>query len=167
VLLNTLGKLIEKMLACRLQFDGVAHGAFEPNQFGGIAQHSTEDAGVYLTHLVRVGWAKGLQTSVVAFDIAQFFPSLNHDILLEIISQLGFPVEMGPFHRFFFFFFVQQFITRGSTAVCGWHIQTLNTLRLHYAVPVMYYQNLEASFWQANVSQGPQIFPIPCRPFER
>jgi hypothetical protein len=73
VLLNTLGKLIEKMLACRLQFDGVAHGAFKPNQFGGIAQCSTEDAGVYLTHLVCAGWAKGLQMSVVAFDIAQFF----------------------------------------------------------------------------------------------
>jgi hypothetical protein len=29
VLLNTLGKLVEKMLACRLQFDGVAHGTFE------------------------------------------------------------------------------------------------------------------------------------------
>jgi hypothetical protein len=99
VLLNTLGKLIEKMLACRLQFNGIAHGAFEPNQFGGIAQHSTEDAGVYLTHLVRAGWAKSLQTSVVAFDITQFFPSLNHDVLLEIISQLGFPVKMGPFFR--------------------------------------------------------------------
>jgi hypothetical protein len=99
VLLNTLGKLIEKMLARRLQFDGVAHGAFEPNQFGGITQHSTEDTGVYLTHLVRAGWAKGLQMSVVTFDIAQFFPSLNHDVLLEIISQLGFPVEMGPFFR--------------------------------------------------------------------
>jgi retron-type reverse transcriptase len=99
VLLNTLGKLIEKMLSYRLQFDGVAHGAFEPNQFGGIAQHSTEDAGVYLTHLVRAGWARGLQTSVVAFDIAQFFPSLNHNVLLDIISRLGFPVEMGPSFR--------------------------------------------------------------------
>jgi hypothetical protein len=78
VLLNTLGKLVEKMLAHRLQFDSVAHNAFEPNQFGGIAQRSTKDAGIYLTHLVRAGWAKGLQTSVVAFDIAQFFPSLNH-----------------------------------------------------------------------------------------
>jgi hypothetical protein len=53
VLLNTLGKLVEKMLARRLQFDGVAHNAFEPNQFGGVAQCSTEDAGIYLTHLVR------------------------------------------------------------------------------------------------------------------
>jgi len=31
VLLNTLGKLFEKMLSQRMQFDGVAHGAFQPN----------------------------------------------------------------------------------------------------------------------------------------
>jgi hypothetical protein len=99
VLLNTLGKLVEKMLACRLQFDGVAHNAFEPNQFGGIAQHSTKDAGIYLTHLVRAGWARGLQTSVVVFDIAQFFPSLNHEVLFDIFSRMGFPAVLGPFLR--------------------------------------------------------------------
>src|SRR6202790_5117279 len=109
VLLNTLGKLVEKMLARRLQFDGVAHGAFQPNQFGGVAQRSMEDAGVYLTHLIRAGWAKGLQTSVVAFDIAQFFPSLNHSVLLDIILRSG----------FFFFFLGHQFLTRGSNAVRG------------------------------------------------
>jgi hypothetical protein len=99
VLLNTLGKLVEKMLARRLQFDGVAHNAFEPNQFGGVAQRSTEDAGIYLTHLVRAGWAKGLQTSVVAFDIAQFFPSLNHEVLFDVFSRMGFPAVLGPFLR--------------------------------------------------------------------
>jgi hypothetical protein len=99
VLLNTLGKLVEKMLARRLQFDGVAHGAFEPMQFGGVAQRSTEDAGAYLTHLVCAGWAMGRQTSVVAFDIAQFFPSLNHEVLLRIISLLGFPEVVGNFFR--------------------------------------------------------------------
>ena len=70
VLLNTLGKLIEKMISTRLQFDGVKFGVFHPNQFGGIRQRSTEDAGLFLTHLVRTGWAQGLRTSVVAFDIA-------------------------------------------------------------------------------------------------
>jgi retron-type reverse transcriptase len=101
VLLNTLGKLIEKMLARQLQFDGVAHGTFEPNQFGGITQRSTEDAGVYLTHIVRSGWAEGMETSVVAFDIAQFFPSLNHEVLLEVISRLGFPhVVVEFFHSY-------------------------------------------------------------------
>src|SRR5205807_2389818 len=79
VLLNTIGKLIEKMLANRMQFEAQKHSIFHPNQFGGIRQHSTEDAGVFLTHIVRAGWAKGLKTSVVAFDLAQFFPSVNHD----------------------------------------------------------------------------------------
>jgi hypothetical protein len=87
------------MLARRLQFDGVAHNAFEPNQFGGIAQRSTEDAGIYLTHLVRAGWAKGLQTSVVMFDIAQFFPSLNHEVLFDVFSRMGFLAVLGPFLR--------------------------------------------------------------------
>jgi len=52
VLLNTLGKLVEKMLSCHMQFNRVHHGAFQPNQFGGISQRSTEDAGVFLTHLI-------------------------------------------------------------------------------------------------------------------
>jgi hypothetical protein len=99
VLLNTLGKLIEKMLARRLQFDGVAHDVFHPNHFGGVAQRSTEDAGVYLTHLIRAGWAKGLTTSVVTFDIAQFFPSINHSVLLEVVARSGFPPCVGNFFR--------------------------------------------------------------------
>ena len=89
-LLNTLGKLIEKMVARRLQFDAVKYGILHPNQLGGVAQQSTEDAGVFLTHLVQAGWAKGLKTSIIAFDIAQFFPSLNHSMLTSILSHFGF-----------------------------------------------------------------------------
>jgi hypothetical protein len=36
VLLNTLGKLIEKMISTQLQFDGVKFGVFHSNQLGGI-----------------------------------------------------------------------------------------------------------------------------------
>jgi len=80
-----------------MQFDGVQHSTFQPNQFRGIFQHSTEDAGVFLTHLISAGWAKKLKTSVVAFDIAQFFPSLNHDILMVVIQKAGFPLVLGNF----------------------------------------------------------------------
>jgi Reverse transcriptase (RNA-dependent DNA polymerase) len=97
VLLNTLGKLFEKLLSQRLQFDSVAHGAFHPMQFGGITQCSTEDAWVYLTHLVCAGWAEGLQMSMVMFDITQFFPSINHDVLLQVIDRSGFPPCVGRF----------------------------------------------------------------------
>ena len=41
-------------------------------------------------HLVRAGWAKGLKTSVVAFDIVQFFLSLNHSMLTLILRHFGF-----------------------------------------------------------------------------
>ena len=116
VLLNTLGKLIEKIIARRLQFDAVKYGILHPNQLGGVAQWSTEDAGVFLTHLVQAGWVKGLKTSVVAFDIAQFFSSLNHSMLTLILRH------------FFFFFLNHQFVTRCSIAVRG-RLSTTSSLQ--------------------------------------
>ncbi|CAA7267767.1 unnamed protein product [Cyclocybe aegerita] len=89
ILLITFGKLIEKMIANRIQFDAVKHDIFHPNQLGGIRQRSTEDAGLILTHLVRVGWVKGLQTSALAFDIAQFFPSINHEMFMAVLHKQG------------------------------------------------------------------------------
>ena len=59
------------------------------SQLGGVQQKSTADAGVYLTHLVRAGWAKQCHTSVIAFDIAQFFSSLNHTFLSSYLKKAG------------------------------------------------------------------------------
>jgi hypothetical protein len=56
VLLNTLGKIFEKMLSNRLQFEAAEHGVLHPNQFGGVGQNSTKDAGCFLTHVVWPGW---------------------------------------------------------------------------------------------------------------
>ena len=53
VLFNTLGKLIEKMIARQLQFDAVKYGILHPNQLRGVAQWSTENASVFLIHLVQ------------------------------------------------------------------------------------------------------------------
>jgi len=85
-----LGKLIEKMIARWLQFDTVKHSVLYPNQLGGISQRSTEDTGLFLTHLVCSSWAKGLKTGVVAFDIAQFFPSLNHSMFTTVLRHSDF-----------------------------------------------------------------------------
>jgi hypothetical protein len=79
------GKLIEKYVSNHIQFDYVKHGVFQSNQLGGIMQRSAEDAGLYLTHLVQASWARDLKTSMIAFDIMQFFPSLNHGMLMAIL----------------------------------------------------------------------------------
>ncbi|CAA7267352.1 unnamed protein product [Cyclocybe aegerita] len=97
VLLITFSKLIEKMIANRIQFDAVKHDIFHPNQLGGICQRSTEDAALILTHLVRAGWVKGLQTSALAFDIVQFFPSINHEMFMAVLRKQGFSPVLVEF----------------------------------------------------------------------
>ncbi|CAA7267356.1 unnamed protein product [Cyclocybe aegerita] len=70
VLLITFGKLIEKMIANRIQFDTVKHDIFHPNQLGGTHQRSMEDAGLILTHL--------------------FFLSINHEMFMAVLCKQGF-----------------------------------------------------------------------------
>ncbi|PSS06645.1 hypothetical protein PHLCEN_2v3601, partial [Hermanssonia centrifuga] len=48
VLLNCLGKLCEKVLANRMQFDAQKFGLVHPCQYGGTMAHSTTDAGINL-----------------------------------------------------------------------------------------------------------------------
>src|SRR4029077_8293004 len=50
VLLSTVGKLFEKMITNRLQYDVAAFQLLHRLQFGGVRQHSTEDAGCFLSH---------------------------------------------------------------------------------------------------------------------
>ena len=89
VLLNTLSKLIEKVIAERIQFIVAANDFIHPSQLGGLKSKSTVDAGIALTHIVRSGWIKGKSTSTLAFDISQFFPSLNHRLLILILEKAG------------------------------------------------------------------------------
>ena len=89
VLLNTMGKLIEKAISNRLQFHLSANNFLDSHQFGGIHQRSTTDVGMYLTYLIRAGWLRQCHTSILAFDIAQFFPSLNHQFLSLCLKKAG------------------------------------------------------------------------------
>jgi len=53
-----------------------------------MSQWFTED--MFLIYLVYASYAKRLKTSVVAFDIVQFFLSLNHSMLTLILRHFGF-----------------------------------------------------------------------------
>ena len=58
---------------------------------------STTDVGITLTHIVWSGWAKEKSTSSLAFDISQFFPSLNHNLLVHILGKAGFDSKVSTF----------------------------------------------------------------------
>jgi len=78
VLLNTVSKLIEKVVRECLQFNMASNNFIHPSQLSGLKFKSTIDVGVALTHIIRTGWVKNLSTSTLVFNIAQFFLSLNH-----------------------------------------------------------------------------------------
>jgi len=97
VLLNTIGKLIEKVISNRIEVHTISSNFLHPNQLGGIWQCSTMDAGVYLTYIIHASWIKGLYTSTLAFDIAQFFSSLNYYLILLILTKAGFDNRISQF----------------------------------------------------------------------
>ena len=93
--LNVLGKLIKKILNSRLQAHSITLGFVHPNQMCNITQCSTTDAGIFLTHLICMSWIKSLYMSILAFDIAQFFPSLNYQLLLKTLDKAGFDLRIS------------------------------------------------------------------------
>ena len=97
VLLNTIGKLIEKVVANRLQFTVASNNFIHPSQLDGLKFKSITDVDITLTHIVRSGWAKGKSTSFLAFDISQFFLSLNHNLLICILGKAGFNPKVLTF----------------------------------------------------------------------
>jgi len=78
VLLNTVSKLIEKVIGECLQFNMASNNFIHSSQLGSLKFKSMIDTGVALTYIIRTGWVKNLFTSTLVFNIAQFFPSLNY-----------------------------------------------------------------------------------------
>ena len=97
ILLNMLGKLIEKVIVERLQFQVMANDVIHPSQLGGLKFKSTIDAGIALTHIIYLGWVKNISTSTLAFDIAQFFLFLNHCLLTYILQKVGLDIHVVNF----------------------------------------------------------------------
>ena len=96
-MLNILNKLIEKVIGNKLQFQSILKDFIYSCQLGGLKQHSTTDVGVVLTYIIHMGWVKSLLTSTLAFDIIQFFPSLNHYLLPLILAKVGFDSRILSF----------------------------------------------------------------------
>jgi len=78
ILLNILGKLIEKIIGDRLQFHMTSNNFIHQSKLSGLKFKSTSDVGMAFTHFICMGLVRNLPTSTFAFSISQFFPSINH-----------------------------------------------------------------------------------------
>ena len=90
VLLNTMVKLIKKVIGERLQFNTVLNDFIHPSQLSSLKFKSMIDAGVTLMYTIQASWVKNLTTSTLAFNITQFFLLLNYQLLSLIMKKAGF-----------------------------------------------------------------------------
>ena len=96
-LLNTIGKLLTKVVAKHLQFKAQEHSLFHEGQFGGISRHSTTDVGLILMDLITENRDRGFHTTVLALDITQFFPSMSHEVICALLTKMGFNPKITRF----------------------------------------------------------------------
>ena len=90
IFFNMFGKLIEKVISKRLQIYLIVSNFIHLNQLKGLKQCFTLGAVLYLTYLIYTRWIKSLHTSILVFNIAQFFPSLNYQLFLIILDKARF-----------------------------------------------------------------------------
>jgi hypothetical protein len=93
-LLETMSKLLEKVVAKRMQHDIVAHELIHTNQFGGRAHSSCLDAGLTLLHDVQSAHRAGLKAGILLFDVRGFFDNVNHGRMTAILENLGYLPEL-------------------------------------------------------------------------
>jgi len=97
VLLNTLGKLIEKIIGDRLQFHTISNNFIHQSQLGGLKFKSMMDIEIALTHIICSDWVKNLSISTLVFNISKFFPFLNHHLLTFILEKVDFDLHVVKF----------------------------------------------------------------------
>ena len=104
-----LGKVLEKIVAKRLQYFSNTLGLLPSNQFGGRERASVLDAGAALIENIQSAWAKGKVYSVLACDVQGFFDNVGHQHLSHTMRQLGLPVPIQGW--------VSSFVAERSVAI--------------------------------------------------
>ncbi|KAM9502270.1 uncharacterized protein ACWYII_000138 isoform 1-T1 [Salvelinus alpinus] len=87
-LLSFLSKTLERavlgQLSCYL-----SQNDLDPNQSGFKTSHSTETALLCVTEALRTAKANSLSSALILLDLSAAFDTVNHQILLSTLSELG------------------------------------------------------------------------------
>jgi len=89
-----MGKLLEKVVACRLTYLTDQYNLISGSQFGGRANSSTSDAILTFVHDIHNSWNYGLATAALTFNIKGYFDFVNHERLLNKMKKRYIPLEL-------------------------------------------------------------------------
>lgn len=89
-LLNTLGKVLEAVMARRISYMLEEHGLLPPTHFGGRKGLSTDHALHHLVDRVRRDWGRGFPVvSMLLVDVSGAFDNVNHERVIHNARKLG------------------------------------------------------------------------------
>jgi hypothetical protein len=90
-LLNTLGKLLEAVMARRLSYYAETYELLPETQFGGRPGRTTEQALLVLANAIDQAWLKDKVITLVAFDLKGAFNGVNKLTLDARLEERGIP----------------------------------------------------------------------------
>lgn len=90
-LLNTLGKILEAVMAKRLSFWAETHKLLPDSQFGGRPGRNTEQALLILANAIDRAWLRSKVITLIAFDLKGAFNGVNSVSLDARLRAKGIP----------------------------------------------------------------------------
>ncbi|KAM9394616.1 uncharacterized protein ACWYII_033223 isoform 1-T1 [Salvelinus alpinus] len=88
-LLSFLSKTLERAVLGQLSCYLSQNDLLDPNQSGFKTSHSTETALLCITEALRTAKANSLSSALILLDLSAAFDTVNHQILLSTLSELG------------------------------------------------------------------------------
>ncbi|KAJ1305668.1 hypothetical protein OPQ81_000662 [Rhizoctonia solani] len=89
-LLETLSKLLEKVITSRLIFEVGKYQLIPQSQFGGGDLTSYVDAGICMVHDIKSCWAQNKVASLLTLDVSGYFNNVDHKRLIFTLDRMGF-----------------------------------------------------------------------------
>ena len=90
-LLECCGKLLEKLIACRILHDLNTFDILPNSQFGSRDNYCATDAAISLAHTAQQGIRTGNPVSVLLFDIQGFYDNIQSSRVVHLFLIFGFP----------------------------------------------------------------------------
>src|SRR4029434_7799114 len=97
-LLTLLSKTIERAASKQVTEFLSRNNLLDPNQSGFKSGHSTETSLLSMTEALKTARAAAQSSALILFDLSAAFDTVNHRILLSILSSMGIP---GQAHSWF------------------------------------------------------------------
>jgi len=93
-LLECTGKLMEKIIAKRINTDIETHLLLSMSQFGSCPHHNAVDAIATLVYRIQATHSMGHAGALLLFDILGFFDSIHPSRITQILHDKGFPPNL-------------------------------------------------------------------------